>query len=275
MYNKEKILALAKKISSMGKPKPYFAILQPRRNKEETPAQDFGSQYGGKIPLSCNHTFSFLQVSGMPVDLARNTLLEAAIEKEVKYVLFVGEDTVIPFNAFELLHEQAENNPDAVISGIYYFKAGGPMIIVRDKESRQHLADVTPGKIIENPLLIGLDIMLIPVSILKALKEKDPELPFTCVVQESDDTRFIGEDEFFINRLYETGFRVLVDTRVQCLHMDLVTGNYTAHPSVNLDNYETVIPIGRAFTFKDMDYLTNRWVDRAPKLELEQIEDHG
>jgi hypothetical protein len=273
MYSEEKIKSLAKKITSCAKPTPYFAVLQPRRDKEETPAQDFGGQYEGNNPLTVNHMFRFMQVSGMPVDLARNMLLDAAIEKGVKYALFVGEDTVLPYNAFEILHATAEANPDAVVSGVYYFKAGGPMIFVRDEENRQYLADVTPGKIIENPMLIGLDVMLIPISILKKLKEEDPDMPFTCVVQESDDNRFIGEDEFFLNRLYNAGFRVLVNTDVQCLHMDLATGNYSAHPSVNLNNYETLIPIGNLLTIKDIDYLTKRWQDRAPQINFDLIED--
>lgn len=272
MYNAEKIIKLAERVSEKTKALPYFAILQPRRDKDEKPAQDFGGQYGGRRPVSCNHAYSFMQVSGMPVDLARNMLLDAAIEKGVKYALFVGEDTVLPFNALEILHSRAEANPDAVVSGVYYFKAGGPMIFTIDEHGRRLIPDASPGKIIHNPMLIGLDAMLIPISILKALREHDSELPFTCVIGETETNRFMGEDEFFLTRLYDAGFRVLVDTDVQCLHMDLLTGNYTAHPSVNLRNYETLIPIGEPLTFEDIDYLDRRWVDRQPKPQFELIE---
>jgi len=272
MYNAEKIMKLAERVSARPKRTPYFAVLQPRRDKDEKPAQDFGAQYGGNNPITCNHTFSFMQVSGLPVDLARNMLLDAAIEKGVKYALFVGEDTVLPYNAFEILHARAEANPDAVVSGVYYFKAGGPMVFVLDEEGRSHLADVTPGKVIENPALIGLDVMLIPIAILKALREFDAELPFTCVINETETCKFMGEDEFFLTRLYDAGFRVLVDTDVQCLHMDLATGNYTAHPSADLRNYETLIPVGDKLTIRDIEYLTKRWVDRQPMPQLETVE---
>lgn len=269
MYSAEKIVSLAQRIGQKrGATKPYFAVLQPRRDANEKPAQDFGAQYGKTNPLSVNHALSFLQVSGLPVDLARNILLEKAIEKDVKYAFFVGEDTVLPYDAFTRLHELAEANPDAVVSGVYYFKAGGPMIILHDEKGRQLLADVSPGKIIENPLLIGLDAMLIPIAILRDLKEREPDMPFTCVVQETETNPFVGEDDFFLGRIYDAGYRVLVDTNVQCLHMDLATGNYTAHPSVNLRNYETIIPIGEPLTIKDMDYLNKRWTDRAPQPEL-------
>jgi hypothetical protein len=61
------------------------------------------------------------------------------------------------------------------------------------------------------------------------------------------------------------GIKLLVNTDVQCLHMDLATGNYTAHPSVDLKNYYTNIPIGRPLTLDDKNYIDKRWIDRLPK----------
>ena len=56
-----------------------------------------------------------------------------------------------------------------------------------------------------------------------------------------------------------------MNTDVQCLHIDLATGKYTAHPDVNLKNYFTNIPITDRLTLDDKNYIDKRWVDRLPK----------
>lgn len=271
MYNKDSIwrvinYAKSKRADRDKANTPYLMICQPRRIQDETPAQIFHGE-NNALGFLGFYSYKYAAVYGQPVDVARNMLLNAAIESGAEYALFVGEDTVLPADAFIRLEELAIANPDAVVSGVYYFKTGGPMVII-EENGRKKLADVTPGRIIENPALIGLDAMLIPTRILKALKDEDPECPFACVVSVPDEP-FMGEDEFFLSRLYLNGFRVLVDTNIQCLHMDLATGNYTAHPSVDLKRYRTEIPIGRKLDAADMDYLDKRWVDRQPKPQFE------
>jgi hypothetical protein len=76
---------------------------------------------------------------------------------------------------------------------------------------------------------------------------------------------FIGEDNFFVHRLHKRGTKLLVNTDVQCLHMDLASGMYTAHPSVDLKNYYTNIKPTRPLTLDDKDFIDRRWHDRLPK----------
>lgn len=274
MYNEQAIhgiinYAKQKKQEAIKTQKPYLAICQPRRDANETAAQCFV----GETPALGinNYSYTFLQVSGELVDVARNRLAEAAIERGAKYILFAGEDTVFPSYAFTHLHALAEANPDAVVSGVYYFKLEGPMIILRDEHGYQRLAnsEVAPGNIIENPSLIGIDAMLIPTRILKELQEKEPGCPFFCVVNMEDgETPFLGEDEFFLSLLYKHGYRVLVDTKIQCLHMDLATGKYTAHPAVNLEDYICQIEPAGELVEKDREYIHKRWVDRVPVKQI-------
>ena len=80
-----------------------------------------------------------------------------------------------------------------------------------------------------------------------------------------DNLPFIGEDNFFVHRLRKHGFRLLVNTDVQCLHMDLASGKYTAHPSVDLKKYYTLIPVTTPLTMEDKAEIDKRWVDRLPK----------
>jgi hypothetical protein len=125
-------------------------------------------------------------------------------------------------------------------------------------------ANVEPGQIYE-AWQTGLDAALIPISLLKKMKEEDPELPFTCVGRKINDLPFIGEDNFFVHRWRKLGYRLLVNTDVQCLHMDLASGKYTAHPSVKLNNYFTNIPITGELTMDDKKDIDTRWANRLPQ----------
>jgi len=110
-----------------------------------------------------------------------------------------------------------------------------------------------------------MDCMLIPIELLKEMKAQDPEIPFCCIGTNIGEIPFIGEDNFFVHRLHKMGIKLLVDTNVQCLHIDLASGKYTAHPSVDLRNYQTNIPITTPLTWEDKQYIDDRWVNRLPK----------
>lgn len=272
MYSREKIFNVFDEIIEESKTiKPYVLIAQPRRDLTETPAQNFDAAIGIHINLD-GFSHAFCNIGGEKVDVARNYLFEQALEANPKYLLFVGEDTVLPYDAFFKLHEIAEQNPDSMVTGVYYVKLSIPMIMVK-KDEFIVPANVDPGQIIE-AYQTGLDAALIPLSIIKALKEEDPEIPFCCIGNNigSDKNIFIGEDNFFQYRLRKNGFRTLVNTDVQCLHCDLVTGKYTAHPSVENKMYEyfTNIKMTTPFTIKDKEYLDMRWFSRIPKNEEEK-----
>lgn len=252
---------------------PYVIVGQPRRDLTETPAQNFD---GVVIHIDLlGFTRAFVNIEGEKVDVARNYLLDVACESDSKYLLFVGEDTVLPYDAFTNLHATAEANPGAMVVGVYYIKLSSPMLnVVQDRMIVP--ADVTPGQVIEI-YSCGLDCALIPIKLLKELKQSDPELPF-CVTAmgikdaEGNELPFIGEDNFFTYRWKKAGHRILCNTNVQCLHMDLATGKYTAHPSVQLENYFTNIPITEPLTMKDKLYIDKRWVDRLPEGSGKEVE---
>lgn len=263
MYNKEKILATLREIHEGSKQiEPYVIIAQPRRVKGETPAQNLNGYENLHINLN-GHSHGFVDIFGEKVDVARNYLLERCLESGAKYMLFVGEDTVLPYNGFLKLHETAEKNPGAIVTGVYYIKLSVPMIMVRENNMIK-VPNVDPGQVIR-AWQTGMDAMLIPLDVLRKLKNTDPDLPFCCVANGIEDLPFIGEDNFFVHRLHKVGIPLLVDTDVQCLHMDLATGKYTAHPSIDEKNYLTNIPIAGPLTWEDKSFIDKRWVDRLPE----------
>jgi hypothetical protein len=194
-------------------------------------------------------------------------LIEQALESGAKYLFFVGEDTVIPYDGFKVLHETAEANPGCIVTGVYYIKCSDAMIMVRNGNWIT-IPNVDPGQLIE-AWQTGMDAMLIPIEILRQMKKEAPDVPFCCIGNNVDGPKgvipFIGEDNFFVHRLHKRGTKLLVNTDVQCLHMDLASGMYTAHPSVNLKNFYTNIKPTRPLTLDDKDFIDRRWHDRLPE----------
>ncbi len=264
MYNRDKIIATMQEIYDESKTiAPYVLIAQPRRNLEETAAQNFDGYDGLHIDLM-GFSHGFVHIGGEKVDVARNYLIEQALASGAKYMLFIGEDTVLPYDGFKVLHETAEANPDAVVTGVYYIKCSDAMIMVRNKDWIT-IPNVDPGQLIE-AWQTGMDVMMIPISLLQAMKNEAPDLPFTCIGNNiNDEIPFIGEDNFFVHRLHKRGTKLLVNTDVQCLHMDLASGLYTAHPSVDLKNYYTNIKPTRPLTLDDKEFIDRRWADRLPE----------
>jgi len=264
VYNRDKIIATMQEIYDESKTiAPYVLIAQPRRNLEETAAQNFDGYDGLHIDLM-GFSHGFVHIGGEKVDVARNYLIEQALTSGAKYMLFIGEDTVLPYDGFKVLHETAEANPDAVVTGVYYIKCSDAMIMVRNKDWIT-IPNVDPGQLIE-AWQTGMDVMMIPISVLQAMKDEAPDLPFTCIGNNiNDEIPFIGEDNFFVHRLHKRGTKLLVNTDVQCLHMDLASGLYTAHPSVDLKNYYTNIKPTRPLTLDDKEFIDRRWADRLPE----------
>jgi len=270
MYDKEKIMEVLHDIVETSKEiAPYVLIAQPRRNLEETPAQNFDGYEGLHVDM-LGYSHGFVNVGGEAVDVARNYLIEEALKSGAKYLYFIGEDTVQPYNAFLKLHETCEANPDSMAVGVYYIKLSSAMIMIRDGNWIR-IADVTPGQLLET-WMCGLDAALIPISLLQKMKDKDPTTPFTCIANNIEGIPFVGEDNFFIHRWHQMGYKILCNTDVQCLHMDLASGKYTAHPSVDLKDYQTLIPITGELTFEDKAYIDKRWVDRLPHIKKQKEE---
>jgi hypothetical protein len=256
-YNKDKIMHVLHEIKSESEQiGPYVIVAQPRRSEESPQAQKLDGNIGLHVDfLGFSH--GYVESVGMPVDSARNYLIEQALQTNAEYLFFVGDDTVSPYNAFKELHKTSLENPDAVIVGVYYIKLSDAMIMVR-KNDTIYIPNVDPGQVFE-AWQTGMDCMLIPMKVLRKMYEEDPDLPFCCIAHGIEGIPFIGEDNFFVHRLRKCGYKLFVNTNVQCLHMDVYSGKYTAHPEVNLNNYFTNIPIAGPLTMEDKRRIDKIW----------------
>lgn len=256
-YSKEKIMKVLHEIKSESDTiSPYVVIAQPRRSEQSPQAQRLNGNIGLHVDF-LGYSHGYVEVTNMPVDSARNYLIQQALETDAEYLFFMGDDTVSPYDAFKVLHKTSLENPDAVITGVYYIKLSDAMIMVRDN-NRIYVPNVDPGQLFE-AWQTGMDCMLIPMRILRKMYEEDPDLPFCCIANGIEGLPFIGEDNFFVHRLRKSGFRLLVNTDVQCLHMDVYSGKYTAHPDIDLNKYFTNIPIAGVLTMEDKKRIDHAW----------------
>lgn len=253
--------------------KPYVIVCQPRRDLKEIPAQNFDGYEGLHIDM-LGFTHAFCNIGGEKVDVARNYLIDAAIDSGAKYMLFVGEDTVLPYDAFLKLHATAEKNVNSCIVGVYYIKLSSAMIMIKTKDDFVIPAQCNPGDPVFEVWQAGMDAMLIPTHILRKMKEDEPDNVFCCIGHKLEGLPFIGEDNYFYHRLRKSGFNVLCDPAIQCLHCDLATGKYTAHPDINLENYITNFPMTGELVWKDKREIDRRWVERIPgEKHLEKLQE--
>ena len=264
----EEIHAIAHEFSTT-KQKPFITILQPRRNLKETPAQQLQDWKDRHVDMT-SVAVSYHAIDGNPVDVARNWLIEKAIEDDAKYALFIDEDTALPYYGPTYLLETSKQYPDAIITGIYYVKFGNVMISVMDEEQRWVLPECGPkDPLVRNVVSVGMGCCFIPMKIIKKLREQFVDIPLWCIVSEhtwkDNDITFIGEDAWFFHLCRKAGIEVIADPRVQCLHMELATGKYTAHPDVVLDDYLTQIPVTERFTLADRKRVSKDYMDRICK----------
>lgn len=246
--------------------KPYYTILQPRRDIRETPAQQLQNWMDRHIDMTSS-SVSYHAIDGNPVDVARNYLISKALEDNPKYILFVDEDTVLPYDAVVKFKKTSNLYPNAIISGIYYVKFGGVMVSVLDEEGRYMIPDADPNTgLIRNVISTGLGCAFIPIHIIKGIMERFPDIPLFCVVNEKtwgdENIRFMGEDTWFYNLSTLCGYEIIADTSVHCLHMELATGKYAAHPDVNLENYLTNIPVTTPLELTDRPRVSRDYNDR-------------
>lgn len=276
MKTKEEITneihALAKEFSTT-RQKPYVTILCPRRSLKETPAQQLQDWKNRMIDVT-SVAVSFHAIDGNPVDAARCYLMEKALEDDPKYVLFVDEDTAIPYNGVKDMIDVSEKFPNAIISGIYYVKFGNVMMSVLDEEDRWVLPNVNPdAPLIRNVMSTGLGCALIPMHIIKTMKKRFEDIPLFCIVPENTwgdpDVTFIGEDAWFFNLVRKCGFETIGVPSVQCLHMELATGKYAAHPDVVLSNYVTNMPPTVPLTMEDRLRVSKEYIERICKPQID------
>jgi hypothetical protein len=184
-----------------------------------------------------NSSHVFLHAMEMKRDLARNTLVKAAIKCGAKYVLFIDDDTQPPMDVVVKLHEALVTADEDVVacSGIYTSKCipAEPYVYIEEDGAphwKWRAGDVFPCH------SIGTGCMMIKTSAFEKIPEPwfrdidtleeaktDPGLTINPSIGELR----ITDDIYFALKVRKAGLRMLAHGGVLCVHWDQNGNPYT------------------------------------------------
>lgn len=155
-------------------------------------------------------------LAGMPFDHARNRGVELALENGFKRLWFIDDDVIVPSDAYRKL---AANNLD-IVSGLYY-RRNIPITPVAMKITPQGQQWITAwnGELFEADL-VGAGCLLVNTDVFRKMPK-----PWFEWWSDRDDLpagrRFSEDFSWCWKAKNQHGYKILVDSRVQCQHAGL------------------------------------------------------
>jgi hypothetical protein len=165
--------------------------------------------------------YYFSMTDGNFIDIARNTLADAAIHKNADYVLFIDSDH--QFKGGEVLEfvRSAVNQTEyQIVSGAYKSRKSGKYVAYNFGEFEFPLMEqIKPVQVDVTSKYLkidscGLGMCLIPVKILKHIREKYGFI-FRC---KEYDGNIVGEDTYFFFNCKKEGIKVGLDCSFKVGH---------------------------------------------------------
>ena len=206
--------------------KPYVAICLPF--SRYVPPEWALSLAAMAPPM--NSSYTYIAVKNMPRDQARNTLVERALDRGAKYILFLDDDTAPPHFALEKLLYTLENADEDVGAngGIYCTKTAQPAPVVLQAEGGGPFWHWRAGSIFECAA-IGAGCLLIRSEVFGKIGK-----PWFCDVKTFKQALDLGlvepdslwqqfqmtDDVWFCRQLRQVGYRILAHGGVLPIHWD-------------------------------------------------------
>jgi hypothetical protein len=168
---------------------------------------------------------------GFNVPDSRNVIVDKAFEMKADYIFFVDDDTIVPRNALVQLFHHLNNNPEALMAGGTYYRKYQPLESVPMLEA----PDTTPyaqdafapiGEVIHNCLVLPSGCTLIDMELFRRL-EKPYYEAFTV-----EGRAATTEDTIICQKARNVGSDIILDTGIQCLHIDKSNGTIYGHSEI-------------------------------------------
>lgn len=169
-------------------------------------------------------------LSGMTYDHARNNAVQTMLQGGHKWLMFIDDDTCVPSDAFERL---ASHNLD-IVSGLYYRRSqpiGHPVMLRETDKGPMWIDSFRPGEVVEADL-VGAGCLLIHRRVLEQLAGPLENRWFRWMMESTQANERCSEDFFFCRQARKAGFKIYVDTLVQCEHVGLASASIRGyHPA--------------------------------------------
>ncbi len=162
-----------------------------------------------------SQTFDLLPVieTSIPIDEARNKIVEAAVEYKCDYIFFIDSDTLIQKGQLEKL---LSHDKDA-ITGLSYMRAAPYYSLIRKRVAYRLYNPIEPqGQELIKIDGAGFGCFLIKVSAFDKIEY--PWFRFHFFKYE-DKWRHIGEDLYLCEQLENANIEIYCDPTVECVHV--------------------------------------------------------
>ena len=202
----------------------------------------------GRLQLPVNGAVENIILKGMEVGAARNYAIEAVLRRPLaqrpKYVFFLGDDMLPPWDGLIRLSEEMEAGNWDCLCGLYYWKGEPPTPLTWRND---FIGRLLPGKHYQIGEKIwvdvtGMDFTLLRVSTLERMQNEIGGKFFqsgpgfrTNGEERAQNSMLVTygkefvvrytEDVFFCQKLKKIGGKIGVDTTVRVSHLDVKTGN--------------------------------------------------
>ncbi len=161
--------------------------------------------------------------TGAPYDVMRNSACADALAAGFQWVMFLDDDVIPPPDTYARL---ARHNRD-IVSGLYYRRQPPicPVAMKLDGEGKpQWVTQWNPPNSLVEVDLVGAGCLLIHRRVL----ERTPQPWFEWEIGKTSAPQgrnAMSEDFAFCLRAKEHGFKVHLDTSIQCEHVGLGQSN--------------------------------------------------
>ena len=216
---------------------------------------------GRPIPLEWAFAFKSLSppsnynciihvVNNQEVANARNEIAKVAIEKDAKYLFFLGDDVVPPNHTLRQLILHMENNPNiGVIGGVYCSKTEPPAPLVFRGNGQGSYWDWKIGEVFEVTGM-GMDCTLIRVQVLKDLLVAGITEQFKTVDSDGfldgiNNAESWTEDLYFFDKMekFTPQWKIFIDGGVICQRWDVYARKFYTVPTGTLPMRQLVFPV--------------------------------
>ena len=170
---------------------------------------------------------------GFSVPDGRNFVIDKAIEEYFDFLFCIDNDVIVPRNTLVALMNDLLDGYD-IASGFYYRKymplESCPMI--EDRDGRPSRVEFEIGDRFDNPLVFCTGCTMFKVS---ALKRIEPPWYKDIFV---NGRMAVSEDTYLCQqlRMLDPKPKVILDTGIQCIHVDMEKGVFYGHPDIIKNN---------------------------------------
>jgi hypothetical protein len=169
---------------------------------------------------------------GLAVDAARNKLVEIALKEGYEWLFFRDDDVIAPPDALIKLY--ALKTP--ISAGVVWAKQFPTQPMIFKKGVHGGYMDWKRGDVFEADWT-GMGCTLIHTSVFRQMEPPWFKTDFGSLADDEAGDPYLQahtEDFYFCDKAAKIGYKPIVDTNVQCIHLDVSTGKkYLFHDELN------------------------------------------